>query len=351
MSVTSKLILILLCASICCSCNARYGYLSKVRVGKVPKQETKNKIAEQHVITNESSESDKNVIASNDSLPDLNSFRSTLIPRVKLFPPFQHQIKADKSDNKQAKKKTVDSSIPINIFAKWSLILGIVGLFSYPLVIPCIIGPILIYASTKALKQIKLSRERGKGMAVFGLIIGILTSILLIFSLAAIIIEIGFLYGLLFFLAFALVSLILFIILKSRKSTSELNAIKEKERNRKGPVDKATRHFIAFAIIFAMLTLSYGYFIFGGGFGPITFMFARRAINYIPEKRKILKIITLISLIIGILGTIEIFVAFVLLFPPTSLLTAILLTLTLFFGILFTLLGAYVLSVTPKPGM
>ncbi len=239
MSIYRNLILLLICISIIWSCNTRYGYLSKVRVEKSQKQESKNKLTEPFIITDETYEIDKNVNVSNDSLPDLNCFRSSLIPKLKLNTPFKSQIQADIPSNKQAKKRIDDSARPINIFAKWSLILGIIGLFSYPLILPCLIGPVLLFASIRALKQIKDSGESGKEMAVFGFIVGVITSCLLALFVVALFVELGWLYGLILLVIAVLSNFLLFKFLNAKALYS-----KPIDKPHKSSIKKTSNYFI-----------------------------------------------------------------------------------------------------------
>lgn len=251
---------------------------------------------------------------------------------------------------KKEKKSEVrdNEKPPVNYYANWALIMGLISLTAFPLIIPLAIGPLNIFLGIIALLQIKHSHERGKGMAIFAIIIGtIWTALLLLMFITLTFIDYPLFMPVpvmfLIALGFLIFNYILYLFIKQNLKNPE-----NSERAKKyEPLDRITNGFLISTIVFAILTG--GLIFIGAGLGPITWMMASRALQNIPKEKSNRRLVARLAQIIGILGTIAIFVLVPLFISTGDWFFALIALLTLLIAILFTIIGIIKLAVTPNP--
>ncbi|MDP1727531.1 MAG: DUF4190 domain-containing protein [Bacteroidota bacterium] len=303
MPVTRSLALILLCTSICWSCNARYGYRSKVNTGK--KENYQSKTDTKALLKEEKTQSPEEIITAS-----VEKFRLIIIrPNLNSININKDSIQTLAQEKKiirthKVKKHTPANNVkpPVNYYAKWALIITLISLTTIPFIIPMILGPLDLLLGIVALIKIKKSHEKGKGRAIFAILTG-LAFIALTAYILFIGIELPILYPTLPIALYILgFNLLLYSLIKNGKK----NPANKEWVEKRTPLNKSTRHFILAAGIFALLTLTGSFMIITFGFGPITIMMAAKAIKNIPKGKSNGRTIAIISLVIGILGTIAV---------------------------------------------
>lgn len=256
-----KLSLFLLLILLSIGCGTRYGYLSKVRAH--PRELIPPKDKQIPSIDKDSEKINEVLTSSTDKLPSIISMPLPALLEVKsdTINSYVNTHQPDKKKNKLSFREKEKSTI--NRYVKWALVLGIIGLFSYPLVLPSAVGAVLLYSSIKALKQISQTPQRGKGIAIFGLVVGVLTTALFLLFIVWVAIEIGLLTTLILLLIAISINLFLYLWLKSQNA----NAIfeKPKEKPREGNNQKPrwisriiVETLIATAILFVIAIISGG---------------------------------------------------------------------------------------------
>lgn len=209
------------------ACNTHYGHRAKVRVGKhedptsVYKKDKTDKPAEETLEIDQSELS-----ASLDSLVDPKSrwqtFNYNQVNKSnEIVGSKQIDKPKDKKDAKSIAKQRPDKT-PINYYAKWAFILGLISLVGAVFVIPFAIGPLALFLGIKALKEIRKSGERGKGMAYFGLTIGFIFTLIIVVSfLSSLEVDLGLGWLLLVVLPYVLVFLLNLVIYKTIKRSKK----------------------------------------------------------------------------------------------------------------------------------
>lgn len=262
------------------ACQSRYGYLSKVKVGSATQHKAHSRIADMsNVETDVDIKEDENLTtASNDStVIILNHSPFKKDKEVKSHisnKPREREIDSKKSTQKLNKAK----DRKVNYYAKWALIMGLISLLTVPFIIPIFFGPLDILLGMVALKQISKQGEKGKGRAIFAIIVGIIASAFLLF----VFIESTFLsYPFLpmpymFLIAFGVLvyNFIWFIIIKKGRK----NPVNQEEVNKKVPIDDRTKRLLKFTFSFAILTGLFSAILLGLAFGPLILIFAQTAL-------------------------------------------------------------------------
>lgn len=294
----------LICCTIIGSCNTRYGYRSKVNTSK--KENYQFKTDKKELLHAEKTETAEEIISAS-----LEKFQLIIIsPNLNSININQDSIQTLKQDKKSKNfKKEKKSEFrdkekqPINYYAKWALIMGLISLTVIPFILPIILGPLDILLGITALINIKKTIEKGKGRAIFAVLIGITLTALMVYIFFF---EIEF--PILFPLIIAFYILGLNLLLFSMIKLGNKNPANKELVEKRSPLDKSTRNFIIATGIFAILTLAGSFLIITFGFGPITIMMAAKALKNIPKGKSNGKTIAIISLIVGILGTIAVFI-------------------------------------------
>lgn len=350
--VNKTLFVFLILLGLFSGCKSRYGYLSKVRVGSTHKQQLgKDKIdklnSEEAI---EIDEEDNSTIASNDSniiLLNNSLFKNYKEIKSKQAPKHKKQ-EIDKK--KLLKKFSKGAETNINYYAKWALIMGVISLLAFPLIIPAFLGPVDILLGIIALKQIKKSGEKGKGRAIYAILIGSFFTILLI---VLFIVNTFGMYPLLpipvmFLIAIGVLifNLIWYILIINGNKNP---ANKEQVENRNA-INKRTKKLLIIAFFYAFLTALFSVLIIGLAFGPSTWILSQRALKRMPYDGRNLRFITQLVMILGILATLLLVVLGVLFFFGVFLdpLIAGLIALALILAIILTPIAFAIRGNYPK---
>lgn len=208
------------------NCQTHYGYRSKVRVDKQKELAfQKKKIASKSPSDNALEELNYNLSASNDTglSPQFYFKEESVLKKDSAL--IENRTFQDNENKKfilpKSKQKSKERA-PLNYHAKWSLILGIFSLFvfpfilpvvfsilAYPLILPVVFAPLAMIFGFRALKEIKGKNESGKGWAITGILLGTLSSIVMLMFIVLSVIYGPAIETYLFFL----ISLLFFIIM------------------------------------------------------------------------------------------------------------------------------------------
>ncbi len=294
------------------ACQSRYGHLSKVKVGSSTQQKAHSSKADKSILEIEV-EIEGEITASNDStVIILNHSLFKKDREVKSHisnKPREREIETKKSAHKLNKAK----DRKVNYYAKWALIMGLISLLTVPFIIPIFFGPLDILLGIVALKQISKRGEKGKGRAIFAIVVGIIASAFLLF----VFIESTFLsypflpmpYMFLIALGVLVYNFLWFIIIKKGRK----NPANQEEVNKKVPIDDRTKRLLKFTFFFAILTGLFSAILLGLAFGPLILIFAQTALQRMPKDGRILRFITQMVLVLGILASMALLVVLYLL--------------------------------------
>lgn len=294
------------------ACQSRYGYLSKVKVGSSTQQKAHSSKADKSILEIDV-EIEGEITASNDStviILNHSLFKNDKEVKSHLSnKPREREIGNKKST--QMLNKAKDRKV--NYYAKWALIMGLISLLTVPFIIPIFFGPLDILLGIVALKQISKRGEKGKGRAIFAIVVGIIASAFLLF----VFIESTFLsypflpmpYMFLIALGVLVYNFLWFIIIKKGRK----NPANQEEVNKKVPIDDRTKRLLKFTFFFAILTGLFSAILLGLAFGPLILIFAQTALQRMPKYGRILRFITQMVLVLGILASMALLVVLYLL--------------------------------------
>jgi hypothetical protein len=281
------------------SCNARYGYLNKVRVGgnhterlktakvkpqKEEKVETSNEIIEENVTA------------------ELDTNQSLMIIPQKPWEPNDksNSLVNSKSEKKNQEKKSErkeKGKDGENYYARWAYILTIICISGFILIIPIALAPLIVTLSIIALTRIKKTREKGRKKAIFTLLLGLAITV---FALAFLLIGGSVLMATIILGITLLFDLFWFILIKY----SSKNPDNKVDRNTLKPLDRSTRKYVIKAFIYGCLTAGLSFILIGFVFGLPAFRNAIIALKGIQKERRSLRFLMYFFMLIGILGAI-----------------------------------------------
>lgn len=251
--ISFNLFFILLLVCIHWSCQTHYAYRPKVRV-KQPKQLVlkKEKLDVNNRMDSLIDQAPADMFASVDTTINLQYYYSEK-SSIRVDSEFvQNQInnlKPKKSHPKSVQK--LPKSGTFNYHAKWSLIVG----FLSALLFPIFIGPTAIIFGLKALSEIKKKFQKGKALAISGILLGAFTTISILFLLVIGLISIPSLEAYVFFYVTFLVLIFIqnlivhYVIEKSPKNPS----FKEYKVNPQTVVKTGTSIFLLVLISILLL--------------------------------------------------------------------------------------------------
>ncbi len=205
------------------ACNTHYGHRSKVRVSRQEKANGPTKhITHNATIEANNEEYPLSITASADTLVQFttkNDYSSKLQSKP------QKELGSNEEKVKNVKRKDVvrHKKPPMNFYAKWALIIGLISLLGLFAMVPAALAPVTLHLGRKSLKEIRKSGERGKSAAITAIVIGAILFSIIFISFWPILftnLEIGWL------LLVTLLYLLIFLL-----NLLVYNAIKRSSRN------------------------------------------------------------------------------------------------------------------------
>ncbi|MCF8427385.1 MAG: hypothetical protein K9H61_10185 [Bacteroidia bacterium] len=174
-------------------CNKHYAFRSKVRTGKglhLAREFSPPKIKSAKALPDrdaEIGEEENEVSASNDLRYVLTKKQIWIKTKnSKILSDSLFTSPADSSKNIPLRRSYQDE---MNGYKQWTFILGFISLFSYPLVLPALFSPSLLYVSLLGRKVQKANGEKVSSRFVFGLITGVFWSLFLSISILGLLID------------------------------------------------------------------------------------------------------------------------------------------------------------------
>ncbi len=309
----------------------RYGYRSKVRVGKAENHRTISDKKDKLEMIEREEEIIEEITTENDSIPHFDAKVDQPNRKIVFKNPRGGQHELNKPKPKSNKNQVIKE--PLNKHAKWAKLLGILSLFS-PYTVTMVLGPMLIYVSLKALKEIKKSNEKGLGIAKFGLITGIITTLILAgFTVFGGSLE----SGIALIIIGLIVNLFLYVRIVGGGFKYQYRKIRNRIYSKITPLDFITRLSLFLSFIFCLGTLTAPFLYITCGLGPITLILGIRSLVNIPKDYKVRRTLAIFCIIIGLLGTIA--CIWFGLQNSNDLAGAIIIGLTILVGVLSTLVG------------
>lgn len=177
------LFLVLFLSLLFVQCNKQYAFRSKVRVGKsqTPKNEPSSialKRSQNIVPPKEATILNENEVSASSDLKFTyyNKEAISFINNKLLLSKESKEIKFDSVKHNVVVVPPIDT---ISTYKKWVLNLGVLSFLSYPLIIPSLFSPFLIYLSLKGRREQKARGEKVSRRFNFGLIAGIFGALIL----------------------------------------------------------------------------------------------------------------------------------------------------------------------------